>query len=131
MNSMLFGLQMIAASETPLSFTMAEVESFCRFLVHRAVNARCAIIHEAELARLRALAERIYRKIEQGHDRRKICKDGGIPAADFDECVGLLEEAGIVQRCADHADRWVKVEGARPDFRNCRLPLPEINRLKS
>lgn len=131
LNSMLFGLQMIAASETPLSFTMAEVESFCRFLVHRAVNARIMIIHEAQVARLRSQAETIYRKIEQGHDRRKICKDTGIPAADFDERVLGLEEAGIVQRCADHAKHWVKVEGARPDFRNCRLPLPEINRLKS
>ena len=132
MNSMLFGLQMIAASETPLSFTMVEVESFCRFLVHRAVNARCAIIYEAQLARLRSQAEKIYQKIERGcHDRRKICKDTGIPAADFDERVLGLEEARFVQRCADHADRWVKVEGARPDFRNCRLPLPEINRLKS
>jgi hypothetical protein len=122
---------MIAASETPLSFTMAEVESFCRFLVHRAVNARIMIIHEAQVARLRSQAETIYRKIEQGHDRRKICKDTGISAADFDECAGLLGEAGILQRSTANANHWVKVEGARPDFRNCRLPLPEINRLKS
>ena len=131
LNSLLFGLQMIAAADAPLSFTMAEVESFCRFLVHRAVNARITIIHAAEVARLRSQAETIYRKIEQGHDRRKICKDTGIPAADFDERVLWLEEAGILQRSAAAANHWVKVEGARPDFRNCRLPLPEINRLKS
>jgi hypothetical protein len=131
-NSLVFGLGEMAKIDQALHFTMEEVMSLCRFLVRRAVNARVAIIHEAEVARLQALANRIYLKIEQGcNDRRLICKNTGINAADFDGCVGWLEKEGIVKRSEAKGSHWDMVKGAKLDFRHCRRPLLEINRLEA
>lgn len=127
-NSLVFGLGEIGKLEKSFNFTLEEVEAFCQFLVRRAVNARNAILNKAEISRQRALAEKIYRRIEQGcNDRRIICKNTGINTACFDECVSWLEDAGLVQRSEAKSNHWVRVEGTKLNFRDCRLPLLEID----
>ncbi len=131
-NSLVFGLGEMVKIDKVLSFTMEQVEALCRFLVRRAASARITIIHEAELARRRAQAERIYRKIVNGcNDRRMICKNTSINTADFDECVAWLEEAGVVKRSAAKSSDWLKVEGTQLNLKDCRLPLFEISLLKA
>ncbi len=124
LNSLVFGLYEMARFDERLVFSMAGVEAFARLLVRRAINARTAICHAADVALRRSQIEKVFRKLQNGwFEERKIYKDLAIPAADCRDSLLWLQEAGLALRM----DRkWGLLEGACLNFTDCRLPLLEV-----
>ena len=123
LNSLVFGLGQMASIEKRLTFSMAGVEAFGRFLVRRMANARAAVLHAGAIAQRRSQIERVVRKLSSGQVKtRTIYRDLSIPAADCNECLLWLEEAAVARRVDD---RWDLVQGARLSFNDCTAPLLE------
>ena len=104
--TLVFGLiAMVDTARGPKDFkwSISQVEALARFLVHRMVNARSAMLYSAQSARRLALEEKILRKL--GSDpltvRELTRRIGRLPAAHCLELLEDLEAAGKVRRIDD------------------------------
>jgi hypothetical protein len=124
LTSLVFGLGEMARIQKALKFTVAGVEAFAKYLVRRMANARMAIMHAGEIARMQQQIQKIFGKICSGVTcEHKIYKNHNIAVAEGDKGLRWLAKAGLVFR---GSEGWVPCEGARLDFKNCKLPLLEV-----
>ena len=123
--SLVFGLGEMARIEKPITFSIAGVEAFARFLVRRMANARTLMMHAGEVARRRSQIERVFRKLEKGPiDARKIYRDlSHLPPGDCHACLRWMEQTGIARRSGE---QWELVEEARLSFNDRNTPLLEV-----
>ena len=113
--TLMFGLTQIAgAAKAPAGVTwcVADVEPFARWLVRRMANARAALMHAGRQARLERLATKIMHKLNDQkplkiRDISRMCHHLG--AEDCQEALSLLLLRGTV---ACTGSRWFLREAA-------------------
>lgn len=123
--SLVFGLGEMARTEKSLSFSVAGVEAFARFLVRRMVNARTVMMHSAALARRQSQIRRVHQKLSQGpFELREIYRNLSLPAGECTECLQWMQKVGIVRQA--NGGKWDLIEDARLSFDDCITPLLEV-----
>ncbi len=111
--TLFFGLKkMVRASKVPDGFKwyINHTEALARFLVHRMVNARTAMLRSAEDAKRRKLEADIMFKLRAGpHNCRMLARRfSKLPVAQCREVLCGLEVTGSVTRSGD--DMWQLAE---------------------
>jgi hypothetical protein len=125
-DSLVFGLSMMARIEKRLSFSMEGVEAFARFLVRRMANTRTMVLQAGAVARRQSQIERVFRKLSRGPtDFRTIHRNLSLAVRDCTECLRWMKEEGIT-RCIEEEEMWVLVKDARLSFNDCTTPLLEV-----
>jgi hypothetical protein len=119
LTTLVFGLGLLAPKFRRI--TVEGVEAMARFLVRRMASARIAIMHSGEVTLRRVQITRVFHKLGSGvADKRKICRDLKITAANRDEALRWLEAACLVLR---RGNGWEQREGARLSFTGCAVPI--------
>ena len=106
--TLLFGLQqMVDAARIPVGFRMPveQVEAFARFLIHRMVNFRGALLHADQNYRRGLLERAIFHKLEDGPQcARMLCRR--FHRLPIQQCNEVLLELEIAGRVTQSAGVW-------------------------